>query len=180
MPAYDHYFKKHHIITGQGLITHADIEDHEDRANSLRKVLDIHFQMGTLPILNENDTVSSEELLALERGIDNDKNALLIAELIGARILYIITNTNGVYEKKDNPGSCIPEISYTELTDAFIEEITGEKLGKPGKKGMCTKLEVARAAAKIGIETHIINGTDSKLLDHYRGNHYEGTIILPI
>jgi glutamate 5-kinase len=115
---------------------------------------------------------------ALKRGADNDQNAFLIARLIGAKALYIITNTNGVYQELDNADSRITSISFKELTDGFIKKIAGGK-SKNGTGGMQSKLEVAREAAKVGIETYIINGTDSRLLDHYRGNHYGGTIISP-
>lgn len=125
MTAYDNYFSKHHIQTGQVLVTHADIEDSVSRANSIRSVLESHFSMHTLPIINENDTTSSEEMQALGRGADNDRNALLIARLIGARTLYIITNTNGVYEDVGNPNSRIESIDASRLTDRFIDNITG-------------------------------------------------------
>jgi len=78
----------------------------------------------TLPIVNENDTISSEEMQALGRGADNDRNALLIAKLAKANVLYIITNTNGVYRDKDKPESRINTLSVDELTDGFIEKIT--------------------------------------------------------
>lgn len=80
--------------------------------------------MRSLPIINENDTVSTEEMQALGRGADNDKNALLLARLIGAKSLYIITNTNGVYLDRDNPDSRIEEMESSRLTKSFIEKIT--------------------------------------------------------
>ena len=63
-------------------MTHSDIEDDKARENSLWKVLNYHFIKRTLPIINENDAISTEEMQALERGIDNDQNALLIAKLV--------------------------------------------------------------------------------------------------
>jgi len=65
MTAYDVYFSKHHIITGQVLATHADIEDDEIRKESVQRVLWFHFMKRTLPIVNENDTISSEEMLIM-------------------------------------------------------------------------------------------------------------------
>lgn len=82
MTAYDDYFSRLHIITGQVLVTHADIEDDPTRRESLLGVLRSHFLMRTLSIVNENDTISTEEMQALGRGADNDQNALLIAELV--------------------------------------------------------------------------------------------------
>ena len=115
---------------------------------------------------------------ALKRGADNDKNALLIARLIGAQVLYIITNTNGVYQELDNADSRIASISAKELTDGFIKKVTGGK-SKNGTGGMQSKLEVAREAAQYGIETHVIDGVNSTLRGHYYNKTYGGTIILP-
>lgn len=177
MAGYDAYFSKYSVRTGEVLVTHADIEDSETRASSIRNVLEGHFQMRTLPIINENDTASSEEMQALQRGADNDRNALLIARLIGAKALYIVTNTNGVYRDKDDPSTRIEVIRSDELTPEFIEKITGGK-STHGTGGMQSKLEVAREAAKYGIETRIINGLDSTLSDQYYDGTQGGTTIL--
>lgn len=176
MTAYDNYFTKHHIVTGQVLVTHADIEDDEIRKDSVFNVITSHFDMRTLPIVNENDTISTEEMQALGRGADNDQNALLIARLIWAKTLYIITNTNGVYEDRDNANSRIEEIESARLTKCFIDRITWGK-SEHGTGGMQSKLEVAREAAAHGIDTHIIDGTHSTLHDHYYGKNYGWTII---
>ncbi len=82
MTAYGERFSRLHITTGQVLVTHAEIEDDPIRGESVRGVLRGHFLMRTLPIINENDTVSTEEMQALGRGADNDQNALLIARLV--------------------------------------------------------------------------------------------------
>jgi len=79
------------------------------------------------------------------RGADNDKNALLLARVFGARTLYIITNTNGVYADRDNPDSRIREITSDQLDAAYIHRICGEK-STQGTGGMQSKLAVARAA----------------------------------
>lgn len=175
---YAWYFSKTQVTVGGIVVTHADIEDSEDCANALRNVLECYFSLRTLPIINENDAVSWEEMQALKRGADNDKNALLIARLIEAKALYIITNTNGVYQNKDNPNSRIDILRANELTDWFIAKITGGK-SEHGTGGMKSKLEVAREAARYGIETRIIDGINSTIRGHYYNKAYGGTIILP-
>lgn len=157
-------------------MTHADIEDYADRARFLHDVLKEIFDIKLLPILNENDFLSSEEMQALGRGADNDRNALLIARLIGAKILYIVTNTNGVYRDKNDPDSRIVSIHASELTPEFIEKITGGK-STHGTGGMQSKLEVAREAAEYKIETRIIDGIHSTLLDQYHNRAHGGTVI---
>lgn len=152
-------------------MTHADIEDDPVRRESLLAILRGHGIMRTLPIVNENDTISTEEMQALGRGADNDRNALLLAKLIGAKSLYIITNTNGVYSDKARPESRIDEIRWADLSHTFIDRIAGGK-SESGTGGMASKLGVAREAAESNIETHIINGIESRLLDHYYDRNY--------
>lgn len=82
MQAYEEHFSRFGIFTGQVLLTHADIEDDSTRRESLLGVLKSHLMMGTLPIINENDTISTEEMQVLDQGTDNDQNAFLIAKLV--------------------------------------------------------------------------------------------------
>ncbi|NDK19664.1 hypothetical protein GW819_02390 [Candidatus Gracilibacteria bacterium] len=111
------------------------------------------------------------------RNADNDRNALLIAKLAKANVLYIVTNTNGVYRDKDKPESRINTLSVDELTDGFIEKITGGK-SERGTGGMYSKLMVAREAAENGIETRIIDGTTSTIGNFQYRKDYAGTTIL--
>lgn len=166
---------------GQGLVTHAEIEADISHSNGVRSGLEGLWNYGALPILNENDFATPEEIVALGKGADNDKNALLIARLVNAEHLVIMTNTNGVYRKATDSESRIPVLHASHLSDADIARICGKEKSKAGTGGMASKLTVARDAADEGIRAHIFNGTDSSLLDHVHDSHERqgGTIIVP-
>lgn len=81
-----------------------------------------------LPIINENDVLSNEELQALHNGADNDRNAFLIAKIVQAKSLILLTNTNGVYLHKDDPTSRISSIYSDELTPQKIDQLCPENI----------------------------------------------------
>ena len=110
--------------------------------------------------MNENDALSTEEMQALGRGADNDKNAFLLAKLFRARMLVYITNTNGVWANVQDASTRIAEIQSMDLTDLYIQEICRGK-SDIGTGGMASKLLIAREAAKMGIHTHIGDGIAS-------------------
>ena len=165
---------------GQGLVTHAEIEADISHSNGLVSGLEGLWNFGALPILNENDFATPEEIVALGKGADNDKNALLIARLVGAEHLAIMTNTNGVYRKASNPESRIPVMHAAHLSDADIDRICGSGKSKSGTGGMTSKLTVTRDAAIEGISSHVFNGSDSTLLEHVEDStdRRGGTIII--
>jgi glutamate 5-kinase len=89
------------------LLTHADLEDNTGRRESFTTTIKQSWKEGIVPILNENDPLSVEELDALKRGGDNDKNALLLAKVFSAKELVLITNTNGVFANREDPDTRI-------------------------------------------------------------------------
>lgn len=165
---------------GQGLVTHAQIEDSIEHSNGLLSGLEGLWSLGALPILNENDFAIPEEIEAMERGADNDRNALLVARLVNAGHLAIMTNANGVYRHSDDPSSRIPVLHAARIEDGEIARMCQGK-SKSGTGGMASKLGVARDAAHLGIAAHIFNGTDSGLLDHVTDSpdRKGGTVVLP-
>lgn len=175
---YAKYFSRNQVIVGWMPISSTDIVNNENGANCLREILECYFSLHTLPIINENNIVSSEKIQMPRKDEDNDKNTLLVARLIGAKSLYIITNTDGIYENVDNPHSRIESISSNKLTDGFITKITAGK-SEHEMDSIKSKLEVAREAGKLWIETHIIDGIHSTLRGHFYNKIYSGTIILP-
>lgn len=158
--AYRKKFSEWRIPIATYLATHADIEDDSHRANRFRKTIESSWTNGVLPIVNENDALSTEEMQALGRGADNDKNAFLLAKLFQAKLLIYITNTNGVWQNSHDSTSRIASISPLKLTDFFIAKTCRGK-SMNGTGGMASKLTIARDAAKIGIHTHIGDGIAS-------------------
>lgn len=124
---YAEKFQKHDIVTAQILPTHATLEDIEShRTQFIRTVNDI-IEAGVLPIINENDALSTAEMQALGRGADNDQNALLIARILGATDIILLTNTNGVYRHKNDSSSRIKILKAKTITDEWIRRVCGEK-----------------------------------------------------
>lgn len=114
--AYDNKFREHDIMTGTILATHADIEDFEKRRQQLQLTISGMWENNILPIVNENDAVSAEEMNEVPRGADNDQNALLLAKIFHAKNLMIISNTDGVLADRNNPNSTIPILYADEIT----------------------------------------------------------------
>lgn len=165
MARYAEKFQKHKIVTAQILPTHATLEDIEShRTQFIRTVHDI-LEVGVLPIINENDALSTAEMLALGRGADNDQNALLIARILVVTDIILLTNTNGVYYDKDDSSSRIKILRARTITDEWIHRICGEK-SISGTGGMQSKLIIGRKFAKDGGTTHICDGVTSGVSEH--------------
>lgn len=127
MGRYAEKFQKRKIVTAQILPTHATLEDIEShRTQFIRTVNDI-IEAGVLPIINENDALSTAEMQALGRGADNDQNALLVARYLSASDIVLITNTNGFYSDKDDASTRIGKLSSGMMTDDWMDTICGEK-----------------------------------------------------
>ncbi len=178
MSGYDRKFWTHTISVGWLLLTHADITDYDARKKTLLDTVKRDWENNILPIANENDPIATEEMIALKRGADNDKNALLLAELFHASAIFIITSENGCYRDKDDSSTRIPMIQWTHITPSFIENVCW-KPSKWGTGWMGSKLEVWRDGVKNWITTYICDWIHSWILDHYSGNHIGGTIIHP-
>lgn len=165
---YSRKFHAHGTPIAGYLVTHADIEDNPNRSKTFVETIETTWDTWVLPIVNENDPISTEEMREVGRWADNDKNALLLAGLFQANILYLITNTNGVYRDSTDPESRIKSMKSRELVRDYIEELCNGK-SLSGIGGMQSKLEVAHQAWKLGITTHIWNGIDSWIHDILSG-----------
>lgn len=158
-------FNHHGIIVGQFLPTHAQIEDNPQYRDTFFDTLTGALADWILPIVNENDTCSTYEMRELERGIDNDKNALLMAQLFRARSIVLITNTNGVYSEVDNPMSRISFLPWSKLDQRYIISLCWEK-SPGGTGGMQSKLSIGHEASQTNIQTHICDGITTGVWEH--------------
>lgn len=127
MSAYRQKFSESGIHVAGFLVTHADIADKSDRRKMIQESILACLDRNILPIINENDPLSIEEIDALGRGGDNDQNALLIAQCFQAQDLFLITNTNGVYENPSDPLSRIVKIHAQDLSDHMIAQLCAGK-----------------------------------------------------
>lgn len=127
MHAYRQKFSQQGIHVAGFLVTHADIADKSERRVMIQESIRSCLDQGILPIVNENDPLSIEEIDALGRGGDNDQNALLIAQCFEAQDLVLITNTNGVYKNPSDPHSRIVDIQSHNLSEDMIVELCSGK-----------------------------------------------------
>ncbi|MEG0832832.1 MAG: glutamate 5-kinase [Oscillospiraceae bacterium] len=151
---YDKMFSEYGHIVGQLLITKEDVEDEKRRMN-LTMTFDKLFEFGALPIINENDSVAVDEIVYG----DNDSLSAIVARLIGADALVILTDIDGLYDanpKTDRSAKLIPVVD--EVTD-YIVSIAGGSGSEHGTGGMATKVHAARLATEAGIDTAVINGS---------------------
>lgn len=159
----------------QVLLTHDDMRDRRRYLNA-RATLQELLQQGVLPVVNENDTVAVDELTLG----DNDNLAAIVAALVGADLLLIATDIDGLYSAnpKENPDA-EPIDEVVELTPGILAA-AGAAGSAHGTGGMRTKLEAARKAAAAGIDTILFNGRDAdvaRLLSHgrFRGTRLRST-----
>ncbi len=148
--AYEKLFAAHGVQIGQILLTHYDFEAHH-RAQNVRKALDRLVKAGIVPIINENDVVADEELKGRTFG-DNDWLSFLIAKLVKADTLVLLTTVDGLLDAK---GARIPEVDSFRNVAKLVR--AGEK-GRLSKGGMDSKLKAVKAAVASGIDTYIANG----------------------
>ena len=167
MYIYDKLFGEYHHTVSQLLITGDDTrspERHRNFSNTLERLL----ELGALPIINENDTVATEEL-----GIgDNDTLAAIVAESVRADLLILLSDIDGLYtaDPRSNPDAVLlPEV--TEISDEILA-LAGVSGTSLGTGGMVTKLQAAQICLGCGCEMVIANGNDAgALYDIIDGKH---------
>ena len=155
-------FSQSNIKTAQLLVTHAGLLK-EEESKSFQGVIETSWRNNILPIVNENDPATTEELVALGLGSDNDKNSFLLARLMNAEYLAIMTEANGVYGEGKRR---FETLDPSKLSDSRIRELTISGKTQAGTGGMTSKLTVARDAALEGRKVVIFDGVESTLRDH--------------
>ena len=166
-------FKQHDIHTAQVLLTHEDLSDRKRYLNA-RSTLNTLMKIGAIPIINENDTVATEEF----RFGDNDTLAALVANLVEADALIILTDQQGLYNKDPRQNQDAELISEANATDPVIISMAGSG-GLLGRGGMRTKITAAQRAARSGAATLIASGrAENVLLEIAKGTEL-GTLLSP-
>lgn len=162
---YSNFFGDYDMLCSQVLVTKEDFRDRTHYLN-MKNCLEILLQHQVVPVVNENDVVSVTELMFT----DNDELAGLIASMLNAQALIILSNVDGIYngDPKAEGSSVITEIGG-EITD-FSIFISSSK-SQFGRGGMITKSSMAQKVAQLGIAVHIANGTrDNVLIDLLENN----------
>jgi glutamate 5-kinase len=145
-------FKDLGLLTSQCLLSYSDFEKEQSKVNIVNTI-NVLIENNYIPIINENDTVATDEI---QFG-DNDKLAALTAVLLNVDILIIATNTNGIYTKA-SIHDAIPE-TILKVTDLqLMQQEVGDSKSSHGTGGMQSKIEAAAIAKAANIETWIVNG----------------------
>lgn len=157
MGIYQDSFSNFHQNIAQILLTR-DVFDEGIKQEHAKETFETLFEMGVIPIVNENDAISSDEIQEECFG-DNDHLSAMTAKLVGADLLLILSDVEGVYDRnpKDPDARLIPMVD--EITDE-LEQVAGKAGTKMGTGGMKTKIGAARMATESGIDTVITSGED--------------------
>ncbi len=173
--AYETNFRNYDIRTAQVLLTHDDLSDRQRYLNA-RSTLRTLLELGAVPVVNENDTVAFDEI----RFGDNDTLAALVANLLEADLVVLLTDQEGMYEAdpRSNPGA--PFIFEHQAGDKALEAMAaGGGVGALGRGGMLTKVRAAERAARSGTATLIAPGRAADILLRIRAGERVGTLLTP-
>lgn len=170
--AYESSFQRFDRHTAQILLDHDDMASRQRYLNA-RGVLQTLLSLNVVPIVNENDTVVTDEI----RFGDNDSLAALVANLIDADMLVILTDKDGLFSA--NPDMNINATLITEAmaTDSSLDALAGGSSGTLGRGGMVTKLQAARLAARSGCNTLIAGGRNQNILHAIAAGDEVGTLL---
>ena len=175
MRAYERAFEKRGRHVAQLLLTHDDFESRERYVNA-RNTLLVLLARGIVPIVNENDTVATEEI----RLGDNDHLATLVTQMIGADLLILLTDSDGLQTKDPRRHPDARRIPVVEnLDDASVRAAVGRRVSPAGTGGMASKLRAARVLSASGIPVVIASGLSRRSILDILGGRDTGTLILP-
>ncbi|MBM3837540.1 MAG: glutamate 5-kinase [Verrucomicrobia bacterium] len=172
MAAYEKLFAQFKLHVAQVLLTHDDLEHHERHLNA-RNTLVTLLGRGVVPIINENDAVSFTEL----KFGDNDKLSALVACLLPADLLVVLTSVEGVMENFRRPDSRI--LSLIEQIDQTVEHLALGTASATSVGGMASKIQAAKMVVRSGIPMVIASGRKSAVLARILDGLEEGTIFVP-
>lgn len=177
MNIYDQLFSKHSIVVAQALLTKSDLIDRSGYLNARNTLLAL-LELRVICIVNENDVVATEELGELIFG-DNDNLSAMVANLIDADLLAILTDIDGLYTADPHRHPDARLIPKVERIDTEIERLAGDAGSPYGVGGMITKIEAAKLATASGVTVVIANGTKPDILRQIVTGGKAGTIFLP-
>lgn len=172
--AYESQFQHHNQRTAQILLTHEDLANRSRYLNA-RSTLRTLLRLGVVPIVNENDTVATEEI----RFGDNDTLSALVANLVEAELLVILTDQSGLFDADPRHYPNARFISEVAANKAELDGMASSGTGTLGRGGMITKIRAARRAARSGAITVIASGKEPKILQRIASGETIGTLLWP-
>ncbi|MCU7875192.1 MAG: glutamate 5-kinase [Candidatus Thiodiazotropha sp. (ex. Lucinoma kazani)] len=173
--AWESCFQQYGLHTAQILLTRDDLDDRSRYLNA-RSTLRTLLELGVVPVVNENDTVTTDEL----RFGDNDTLAALVANLIEADLLVLLTDQDGLFDAdpRFNPDATL--INETRIDNPQLDEVAGGSVGGLGLGGMVTKVRAARLAARSGTGTVIAAGRQDRVVEAISRGDTIGTLLVPV
>ena len=168
MYIYDKLFTEYNHIVAQILITAPDLQEAGSRKRNFHNTLARLLELGALPVINENDTVSTDEIVIG----DNDTLSANVASTIGADLLVLLSDIDGLYDSDPHKNPSARLIDTVEQLDERIYALAGGEGSSLGTGGMVTKLRAAKIATDAGCEMVIANGSrPENLYDILDGAH---------
>ena len=172
MQAYEHALKSLGCGSAMIMLTHEDLADRQRYLNA-RATLKTLTDVSVVPIINENDTVATDEI----RFGDNDTLAALVANLVEADVLVILTDVPGLLSADPRVDPKAERIEAAPATDESLAGLAGEGAGALGRGGMVTKIRAARLAARSGAHTVIASGREERVLTRLMSGENLGTLL---
>ncbi|GGK42394.1 MULTISPECIES: glutamate 5-kinase [Flavobacteriaceae] len=160
------------LLTSQCLLSYSDFKEEESKTN-IKNTINVLVKNNYIPIINENDTVATDEI----KFGDNDKLSALAAALLKVDMLIIATNTNGIYTKESIEARGFQTIKETSNIEVLKTQIQNA-ISMHGTGGMTTKIDAAEIAQKANIETWIVNGLNDNFIVNAINNTSKFTKII--
>ena len=174
MEAYENAFRKHDCTIAQILLTKDDFVNRMRYLNA-KNTFPVLFDQGVVPIINENDTVAVEEI---KLG-DNDNLSALVANLIEADLLVILSDIDGLFSDDPTKNSTAQLIPVVEKISGQIEKLAKTSRTELSTGGMITKIQAAKRCVSAGIAMIIANGKNPGVLEEIFSGTFKGTLFLP-
>ena len=172
--AYESIFMQHAIRSAQVLLSYEDLANRARYLNA-RSTISTLLELGVIPVVNENDTVATEEI----RLGDNDTLAAMVTNLVVADLLIILTDQAGLYDKDPNQHPGARRIECAQANDPLLDQVAGPSNSQLGRGGMITKVEATRRAARSGAAVIIASGREPEILLRLAAGANLGTALLP-
>lgn len=167
---YQNFFKEYNQAIAQILLTKEEIENQQRRLNTLNTVHTL-LELGVVPIVNANDTISTYEI----EFSDNDNLSAMVAELIEADLLILLTDIDGLYEKDPKTYQEAKRISYVPKVTEQIHKMAGQEGSKFSVGGMATKIQAAEICQNVGVHMVVASGEDPTVIHRILGGEDIGT-----
>ena len=165
-------FKVHNVHSAQVLVTHDDLSDRKRYLNARSTLLAL-ISHGVVPVVNENDTVVTDEI----RFGDNDTLGALVTNLVEADLLVILTDQEGMFDADPRQNPAAKLVSCARASDPALISMAGGSGGNLGRGGMATKLKAAQLAARSGADSIIVGGRLPEVLSRIQQAESVGTLL---